>query len=105
MHTDDHTEALPSNLRIGNGTDAEYNLIPNIPQYQNNPCITSLPPILNPKEAANWFAYYPSLPKERDENPAIRMHQLEAALQAWYQPTSGTIELAHTTDQIGRAHV
>lgn len=103
MHTDETPESLPSNLRIGNGIDAEYNLISNIPQYENNPCIASLPPILNPKEAANLFACYPSLPKERDENPAIRMHQLEAALQAWYQPTSGTIELAHTTDLLLRA--
>lgn len=103
MHTDETPESLPSNLRIGNGTDAEYNLIPHISQYENNPLIAALPPILNPKEAANVFACYPSLPKELDTNPAIRMHQLEAMLQSWYQPTSETIELAYSTDLLLRA--
>lgn len=103
MQTDDHADALPVNLRIGSEQNAQYSLIPNIPQYENNPLIESLPPILEPTEMASRLAYYPSLPKQLDDNPVVRMHQLEAALQEWYQPTSGTIELAQTIGLLIRA--
>jgi len=103
MHTDETPESLPFQLRTGSEEEADYRPVPDNPWYANNPLITSLPPILDPGDAINVLARIPSLPKELDQNPAIRMHVLEAALQEWYQPTSGTVELEQATGVLIRA--
>ncbi len=89
-------------LRSGEKQPAEYGSSTSLPQHASNPCIACLPAILNPFKDAELFATYPFLPDQLDENPAVRMHELEAALQDWYQPTSGTIELAVALDQLLR---
>lgn len=95
MHTDDTPDALPFSVRTGSKEEAAHRPVPDNLWYANNPLITSLPRILDPNDAINVLTRDPSLPKQLDQNPAMRMHALEATLQAWYQATSGTVELDH----------
>lgn len=103
MRPNESSNSLPFNLRPGNKQQAHYCVDTSIPQYQHNPCILSLPSILNPIDAAKLFASNPALPDPLAKDPAKRMHQLEAALQCWYEPTSGTVDLSHAIELQMRA--
>ena len=79
MNSNQH---IPS-LLVGKGRveQATY-WAPGIPNYQGNPLIEALPPILIQDETAALLAYYPEYDKEQRSMPAhLRLHLIQNALQ------------------------
>lgn len=79
MNSNQH---IPS-LLVGKGRveQATY-CAPGIPNYQGNPLIEALPPILIQDETAELLAYYPEYDKEQRSMPAhLRLHLIQNALQ------------------------
>ncbi|MBM0744187.1 ATP-binding protein [Phormidium sp. CLA17] len=73
---------IPS-LLVGKGRveQATY-LDPVIPNYQGNPLIEALPPILTQDETAERLAFYPEYDEEHRKMPAyLRLHLIQNTLQ------------------------
>ncbi|MEI2368005.1 ATP-binding protein [Niallia circulans] len=62
-------------------------------EYQNNPFIEALPPILSKEEAIDKLAYYPPFDEsERNLDSHIRLHLVQRLFQ-YYQPIFQTLDL------------
>jgi len=76
------SQHIPS-LLVGKGPveQATY-LDPIIPNYQGNPLIEALPPILTQDAAAEYLSVYPDYDKEHRSMPAyLRLHLIQNTLQ------------------------
>ena len=76
------SQHIPS-LLVGKGKveQATY-LEPIIPNYQGNPLIEALPPIMTQDETAERLAFYPEYDEEHRKMPAyLRLHLIQNTLQ------------------------
>jgi hypothetical protein len=79
MNSNQHIPSL--SVEQGRLEQATY-CDPGIPNYQGNPLIEALPPILIQDETAELLAYYPKYDKEQRSIPAhLRLHLIQNALQ------------------------
>jgi len=63
-------------------TQPVYTEIPQIPQYNNNPLIEALPPILDQNQVAEQLIYLPNYEEDQRNLPAhMRLHLIQSALQ------------------------
>ena len=77
-----NSQHIPSLLvNKGRVEQATY-LDPVIPNYQGNPLIEALPPILTQDETAEHLAFYPTYDEEHRKMPAhLRLHLIQNTLQ------------------------
>lgn len=83
-------------VMIPNGSEAvmaEYRE-QEVMEYQNNPFIEALPPILSKEEAIDKLASYPPFDEsERNLDAHIRLHLVQRVFQYYYQPSFQTLDL------------